>query len=134
MKLSQIQNNPELETNGVWENYGGGLKVKIARMNNPKYEEYLRELSKPHMRRLRSGNLENDIIEEITKKAVARYVLIGWEGMLDENDNDVPYSEQKALEIISDPRYKDFYRDIVDMSNDRSLFRTEFLGEQAKNS
>ena len=132
MKLSEMQNNPEVETEGVWQNYGGGLRVKIARMSNPKYEEYLREQTKPHMRRLRSGNLENDVIEEITQKAMARYILLNWEGLKDENDQEIPYSEKKAFELLSDPKYKDFYRDISDMSQDRSLFRSQALEELAK--
>lgn len=132
-KLSSLKNNVAAEVAGVWVPYAAGIEVKIARLGNPKYEAYLRKLSAPHTRQLRDGELDNTVAEELTKRAMARHILLDWRGMEDDDGNEMVYSEQLAFEVLSNPEYRDFYRDIMEMANKRATFKEQEHVEAAKN-
>lgn len=133
MKLSNVQNNLKTESEGVWVTYAGDLQVKLARIGSPAYEKLLRKLSKPHTRQLRDNSLDNDVAELMTQKAIARHILLDWKGVEDDAGKEVLYSEKKALEILTDPKYRDFYRDILAMAQERATFNKEDTTDASKN-
>jgi hypothetical protein len=133
-KLSGIKTDPTKETSGVWFPVGNGARVLVARITSPKYEEYLRKLGKPYGRAIRAGQIDNEAIEEITKKALAKHILLGWEGLENEDGTPIEYSLETAYKILTDPEYKDFYRMILDFAQDAEAFRNDAREEAAGNS
>lgn len=66
----------ELAQTGVWVSVdGNGTRLHVAAMPNPAFEKYLA----PHYRRFRS--LGEDVPEGIYEEAIAKTVLLGWEGI-----------------------------------------------------
>lgn len=132
MKISKFAMDGTLAQEGVWEDAGhDDLRVKVARMNNPRYREYLRALGRPLVRRSRRNMLDFDAMEAMTQKAVARYVLLDWKNLEDDEGNEIPYSPDKAFEFFK--AYPDFYEAVTEIANDVELFRAEDHEDAAGN-
>ena len=130
-KLSKVKTDSKKEIEGIWEDYEEGIRLKIARMGNPLYDEEIYRLSKPVLKR--SREIPADELERISKQAVAKYILVDWENIEDDDGNEIPYSSEKALEYFNDHDLRGFYRDIILIANDRNRFRREFIEEAVKN-
>lgn len=120
--IERFKTNREKETDGTWVDIGEGASLKLARIGNPRYEAFLMEQSKPLRTAMRAGNFNDPRLKSVMIKAIARYVLLDWDG-LDEDDKPVPYSEQKAIEWMTE--IPDFYRMILDLGQDSTLFKDE---------
>lgn len=124
MKLSDFATNKELEVNGVWHDLGDKTRVLVARAGNKKYTEALRSRMEKYQNRLaRRDKTMEPIAEKILTECMAKYILLGWENLEDENKKIIPYSVEKAIEILSDEKYKDF-RDLIELlSNDMASYQ-----------
>jgi hypothetical protein len=121
----------KLEEGGVDVELGDGAVVTVCRTNNPKFREYLNKLRKPYERQIQRGTADQDILDKLTRKAVARYVLVGWKGI--EIDGEaVKYSPETAEQIMID--FPDFQEDVLFAANSRETFRQEVTEENEKNS
>lgn len=135
MKISEFATDKTAEVEGVWQEIGLGAEVKVARAGNPKYTEYLRELSKPYRARLRRRDIPQDIAEAITIKALAKYVLLDWKGITDDDENEIPYSVEVAEQYLRE--YDDFRELISILADDMTLFQIqsdEEVVEEVKNT
>lgn len=139
MDLKHFRTDLDKAKNGVWVNVDpdGDVKIKVARMNNSEYQAYLSELLGVSGRRITGGTLrrmqDQKTRSEAVRKALARHVLLDWKGFTD-NGEEVPYSEKKALELLTDPAYQDFYDLVLQSASDEDLFREEEEEEDAGNS
>jgi len=123
-----------LESEGVLTpDLGDGLRLKIARLKNPKFRKMYQRLTKPYERQMRNGTLSPKIEEEIITKCLVDSVLLGWEKLV-LDDKEQEYSKENALRILSDPDLSDFRDLIVDLANDAELFREQHLEDAEKNS
>jgi recombinational DNA repair protein RecT len=117
---------------GQWVDCGGGLRIKVARLGNPDYEEEVRKLAKPFMRQMRLGTMNVEDMEKMAQKAVAKHVIQGWENLEDETGNAIAFSSDKALELFQ--KYPDFYNIVKDVAGEAEIFRTDEMEEAAGNS
>ena len=122
--------NKELEEQGVWVDFGEDCKVKIARLGNEKCSAQIRQSNKPHLRKIRKGDLDSKIAQGILRKAVSKHVLLDWKGIEDADGNAILYSEEKCFELLGD---RDFLEDIVELAEDRELFHEDAVEESAGN-
>jgi len=118
------------ESEGVWENLGEGLRVKVARANNPHHQRVAESLMRPYRRQIANGSLSVEKQEEITIKAMAECLLLDWEG-LKIDDKAVPYSVAKATELLTE--YKDFREEVASIAQSMELFRAEEIEDAEKN-
>lgn len=125
MKIEKFASDSALAVEGIWEDIDEGLKLRVARMNNPRYREYLRKLSRTKVRvgRRMQGGMGIDDMLEMQKKAVAKHILIDWEGLEDANGESIQHSEEKALELFES--HPDLYELIIEIANDVDLFRED---------
>lgn len=126
-----------LETGGVWHDLGAGVRIKVARMGTVEYNATLRRLAQPHKSLARrvmedSDNLdETDLVifKEIEARAMAKHVLVGWEGFTESDIPDspeVPYSEDKAFSFIQES--DDFRKLLVELAAKASNFKEATKG------
>ncbi len=121
-----------MEQEGVWVD-AGGLKLRIARMGNPKYNEYARQLGKPHAMQIRHGAGDAaKVLEDVIKKAMARHVLLGWENLEDDAGSPIPYSEAKAMELLTG--FPDFYRMVLEFAQEAEHFKRQSREDAKGNS
>lgn len=132
MRFSEYQTDPALEEEGVWIRLRkGDAEVLVARAGNSQHEALLRRLKKRHGQRFR-GELPDDIVEEIATEAIARTILLDWKGIEDDDGNPIPYSSDKARELLK--LSKDFRHEITQIATEMEVYRHEEKEEGKKPS
>lgn len=129
-KFSSFKTDKALEEEGVWIDYGQGFRMKIARLGNSKCQAYLRRLRKPFMRQIQAGTLDDAVAESFLRKAVGKFVLLGWEGMCEDDGTEIPFSAEEAMKRLET---RDFLELVVEIAQDRETFKEEIEGDAAKN-
>lgn len=125
--LATLRTDKLKEVDGVWMEYIGESRVKIASFRNPPMQEWLLLKQTSAVRRVADPKSSLDLL----KRAVAKFVLMGWE-LLFLDDVEQKHSEEKAYEIFCD--YPDFYETIVAMSMEREAFREDNMDVAKGNS
>jgi len=129
-KFSEFVTDKKLEEEGVWIEYAQGFSMLVARLGNSKCQSYLRKLRKPYTRQIQKGTLSDEVAQDLLKKAISKYVLLDWKGLIEDNGKSIPYSEEKALELLS---HRDFLEAVTDLAMDQELFKQEAEGTIEKN-
>lgn len=135
--LAAFRTDKEKVATGVWIQVpkAGNFRIKVARMNNPAYEAFVREKTGGRLlRKLASDGPQSqqaqDTLRAVTREAVARHVLVGWENM-ELQGKPVAYSPEQALAIFDlAPDFLDF---VMEEANNIENFRAETLDALAKN-
>jgi hypothetical protein len=122
--LHEIATDTVKETDGVWREAGNGLRLKIARWNNPKYVRRINELQKPYQAQVRAGTLSDEKKAEIAAQAMSETILLDWDGMY-AGGEPLPYSRQGAAAILADPRYQSFFTIVMSFAQDEAAYRVE---------
>lgn len=132
MDVRELVGDRKKSVEGVWSVFEGGydFEVKIARLGNDKYEKYLAKLLKPFTVKRRNRELESSVLKEITRKAMAKYIWIDWKNLTNGDGKAIPYSEEKALEYLSDPF---IYDRIDELTNSREIYLQDIKESSVKN-
>lgn len=121
--------NADLELNGQWftltnEKLPDGsnqeVAVKIARTNNDRYRELLRQKLRPVMQSLTKGFFEGDAGDPILIEVMAKTIVLDWRGFT-ENGQDLPYSVKKAEEMLT--RFKEFRNWVAANADDMRAYK-----------
>jgi hypothetical protein len=123
MKIGHFTTDARLEQDGVWVDVAQGLRLKVARLSNPRFLAFSRKISKPHQRQLRLGILDDATIRNLAALAMSRHILLDWEGLEDDRGQPIPYSADKAHELLK--TVPDFYRLIEELAADADLFKQQ---------
>jgi hypothetical protein len=124
-KLSQLAVDTTKSEDGVWIEFGAGFELLIARANNAAFKAELARLVKPYQREIAREGMSSRHATDAHTKAQAKCVVLNWRGLEDEDGEPIPYSPEKAFEILSDPRYPEL-KEFVDIeSNNLDNFRAE---------
>lgn len=141
--LNQVRSDLSKERRGVWCEYELGIKILIARSTHPEYQKAMRKALKA--KRLERGSRVSvsDLLDEIfiddqevvsiLAPPLAKHILLDWQNIEDDNGNLIPYSQEKALEILIDPELRDFFNFTLAQSSNQTLYRKEEQEESAKN-
>ena len=107
MKLSAVKiDSARLET-GAWVGdipEMGDLRLQVRGLSNEDAVKLRGKLvdAVPKAQKM-NGRVDPDIAEDITTRVLAETVLLGWDGLTDDDDVAIPFTAAKALEILSDP-------------------------------
>ncbi len=137
MKLHSVKGNVTKMEDGVWEKIADDFEVRVAHQNTPAYTAFLHKNARGHGRAFLKGTLDAKAIEAITpliKEATARYLLLDWKGLQDDNGEEIPFSTDKAVEILTDQAYQSLFTMITEISQDETLFRDIEDEDDAGNS
>ncbi|WP_185982980.1 hypothetical protein [Aureimonas mangrovi] len=112
MKLSALKINATAVEEGAWvDNIPelGGIRLKVRGHGNAHYRRLQSRLieATPRSQRQR-GSVDSDVMDQITNKCLAQTVLLDWDGLLDDNDQPIPFSAEAALAYLSDPSLRPF--------------------------
>ena len=116
---------------GVWVDLDTTTSLLIRRYGCKSFQKYLTALLAPHKKATQRGTLDDDLAEQLLTQAIAKEILVGWKG-LKLDGKDVKYSYATALEILSNPVFKDFRDDVVTWAQDFQLYREEEIEEAVK--
>jgi hypothetical protein len=104
MKLSDIAVDAGRIEQGEWvENIPemGDLRLKVRGIGNADWRRLMSKLidAVPRNKRM-GGRVDPDTMDAITTQLLSSACLIDWANL------DVPYSKQKASELLADPQYR----------------------------
>jgi hypothetical protein len=124
MDLGKLRLDPKKSEEGVWCELDHETSVLIGRINSPHYRQTLREKMMPYVEDIRNDTYGQETQDKVTAETIAAAVLLDWKG-LKENGEEVPYSEEKAVEYLSDPALEWFQTRIEELGTRLDLFYEE---------
>lgn len=121
-----------LECKGIVLDYGD-VKVTIARAGgaNKRYTKTLERISRPVRRAIQTETLGDKASDAILYRTYAESVVLGWEGVKDDDGKDIPYSVDACIAFFE--AAPDFFTEIRTQADKASLFRAVDLERDAKN-
>jgi len=123
MKISSFAVNEEAEIRGVHKSLGDGASILVARAYNDNYNKRFREEMEPYRSATGITGLSDEAADEIFIKVMAETILLGWEGLTDDDGNLVEYSVETAVEWLT--KYKEFRKIVSATSSDIDNFRAK---------
>lgn len=123
MDFSKFRTNEGAESEGVWVEVGDGFAILIGRIGGKRNQEsYKRHTASPVVSEaIRRGTQTPEEQARIHGEVMADSILLGWRGLTEEGQ-DVPYSREKALELL---RVKDFRALVHDEAMNQANFRVK---------
>lgn len=122
-KMSSIKQDLNLESDGVWMMFEEGIEVKIASINNVRFKDRLKRITKPHLEQLRRGIAPDGLEDKLWKQAGAHEIVRDWRNIQDDEGNEVVYSPEQCLEYFSQDAYREFFNFVVRSANASTVFR-----------
>lgn len=99
--LEELFTNRKKESEGVWVDFFGGSKLKVASVDSPEYKAKLARLAKQHKLQLDSDNDDSiELVQDITAEAYAECVLLDWKGINMNGQEDVKYTKELGKEAL----------------------------------
>lgn len=137
MNINQLTTAIDVEAR--WETIGGDFEVEIQPAGSAEFNDYVQKQISVYRRGRRSIRaVPDDVIERITRKAVARFVLTDWRGLADTPeptedgtvsvDVEVPYSTKKAEELFE--RSDHFYQLIQQLAGTETAAYVDTLAAE----
>lgn len=143
MKISSFKVDEGLEITGVWRDIGDKARLLIARDNNPKFVNALRDRLSPYQTSLQKLSLDDDKAAEMLNEILADTILLGWENIEDDKDDPImewkegdervfiPYSRANAILLLT--KYKEFKALVIKLSGEVEAYRSMRLSETLSN-
>lgn len=123
--------NSDKEESGVEVEIGKDAYITVARSGNKKYSRMLTKAFESNKYTLDRKDAAADAkAEAIIIDIMAKTILLGWRGLLDQDDKDMPYTFEKAKEMLA---IKDFRMLVSKQSEDFSRFRQVTEEADSKN-
>jgi hypothetical protein len=128
----EFATDADLEAHGFDYDLGDLGKFKVAAWMNERHQAVLKRLRAPYKSFELSGrDLPADKAEAIGVQAMAEAVLIGWSGVKDKQGQDLPYSVENAITLLTD--LKRFRNLIVAAATEAENFKAKALEAAAGN-
>lgn len=110
---SVFKTDQELEKKGVVINYGiAKFTVKRAGGANREFNNRLSEKSRAREKEIRTRTIDEDESRRILIEVYAESVVLGWEGVTDENGNLMEFNKKNFMKLMNDlPDFWDKFRD-----------------------
>jgi len=124
MDISKRRIDAKKSVDGVWFDLDTETRLLIGRVASPAYKRLLREKMLPFVDDIRNNSFSQDEQDRITAEVFSELVLLKWEG-LKENGVDIPYSKERALELLSDPALEWFREQVEDFGTRMDNFYEE---------
>jgi hypothetical protein len=116
--------DPVAVLEGAWKQVDSETKVKVARYGNKNFRKAIKEYTEEALKD--GAELTQEQKELIATKAIAKAILVGWEGMK-KGGKEYQYSYENALAILINPAFEDFREMVIQWSTDKALFREQQL-------
>lgn len=128
--LKEFETDEKLEVTGARKQYKGATFL-VARAHNENFLKEYSRLSQEHSDvLLAGGEASAKQGEKNTVEAIAKTVLVGWEGVVDSKGKDVPYSVETAIKYLG---VKDFFSLVYGWANNIDNYRKAVEKLEAKN-
>jgi hypothetical protein len=129
----KFKQDKAIERDGIELEYGDGAVFKIARAGgaNKAFKTRMEQLQRKYKRQLHHGLLTEEQGRAILIAVYADTVILGWDGVTDEDDNPLDFTRENVVRVLSD--LPDLFDDIRSQAEDAGLFRETLQELDAKN-
>jgi hypothetical protein len=124
-KLRNIKTSASKQNDGVWCEHPSGARFLIARAQNENAEKLTEKLKRPHLKEIRNGTVSTQVLATIGRKVAAETILLGWEGIEDDQGKEWTYSIDHALEILTEQEFQDLAGWVLSKANDETIYQNE---------
>lgn len=135
---SANRTDPEKEKNGVPLEYGLNSKKEpisflVAREGgrNVQYQKVAENLFKPYRRQIQHGQIDPEVLDNLLAQVYAKAVVKGWNGVEDEENNPLPFTEANVYKLLTDLPV--VFDAIKEVARDYNQYLMESLEAEAKN-
>ncbi len=131
--LSMFQTDKSKEKEGIELDFLNGLVVTVRRAggSNQKFHNVTRREMKKYQHAINAGTLSTEQDRAIMVVVYVDSVIIGWEGLTDDDGKEIPFERNQAIEVLTEN--PDFFDAIKDQCEDMENFKSAELKEAAKN-
>lgn len=137
MKLSELKVDPQRIENGAWvDNIPEmeGLRLKVRGAFNADWRKLQSRLvaAVPRQKRAR-GQLDPAEQDRVMSIVLRDACLLEWDGIEGDDGQPLPYSKEKATELLTDPQYGKFREAVIWAANTVADQRESDIEEDVKN-
>lgn len=98
---------------------------------NIAYNNLAEQVFKPHRRAIQHGKIDPVFLETLLAKLYAKTVIKSWEGVEDENNELLDFTEENCIKVLTDLPV--LFDAIKEFARDYTQFLLEGVKEDAKN-
>lgn len=132
--LSHLKVDEQKAKKGISFPFMGGVNLIIAKGGSNAYQKHLANAYKENQSVIQSNSEEGEKIAlNATREAYAEHILVGWENVLDEKGNEVPYSKEAALEYLHIEEIFEFVESKANANEHWRIKSAKELAEELKN-
>ena len=128
--INSMATDKDLEKEGVWIELSGEARIKIARLNNPRYKELFTAKTKPHRQAIRNNVLSEKVADDIMIEVMAATILLDWENFF-EGEKPLEYNLVNARRVLRE--LPDFRRMVYEMAGEADNFKQVEVEEAVGN-
>lgn len=136
--FKQFATDPQAEKEGVRfeigvNSQGETIAFQIARAGgaNIRYAKSIEAKTKPYRMQIQAGTIDPEIAARLMREVFAESVVIGWEGIEDEDGHLLTYSPAAAATLFE--QLPELYALLQEQAQNVALYRKEVLDNVAKN-
>jgi hypothetical protein len=130
--FNRFSTDQNREEQGVWVDFGDGIRIRIRRIRSKKSADVRKELEKPLVDQIRRGPLPEAEAEDLLVRQIAYGVIVDWEGVDLGDGVVVPYTRENAVKLLKAlPELRDA---ILQISVDADSYRLKVDEDAEKNS
>lgn len=123
------------EKEGIWMAVGPEVEFRVKRFggeNSIAVSKAMAKYHKPHAKKLATGSLSQEEINKIDAQVFAEACLTDWKGVTDDAGKEIPFSFEKAVEILID--LPELLRSLLNNSSSFENYKEEYSKEEVGNS
>jgi len=126
--------NTEAEEEGHWVDYDRvpGVRLLIARDGNKKHQAWVDKKMLPLFRRYRDGNIPLKVRDPIALEGRARFLLLDWEGV-DDEETGMPIEATLETKMRYMKELRDFSDDVEFLSRQAESYKINNEEDDSKN-
>lgn len=130
LKLDSLKTDIQKERTGDWIDFPDwpGVAFQVKSIEDPSFriarDMLIRKLSRKH----RGKPIPPDEFQAETGALFHKHILLGWRGL------DTEFSDEIALEVLTDPAYRKVFAAVDWCANQVGDSEAEFVEDAAKNS
>lgn len=126
--FDMLETDTAAEENGKWftdiMGDNSGIDIKLRALGSVESMQVRRRLDRKNKTLMKNGQYASlDVAIKILVEQVAEAVLIGWRGIYDRDKQEIPYSKEAAISLLTKlPKFRDA---VVQMATSMDNFRVE---------
>jgi hypothetical protein len=136
VKLSSLKADRQKEHDGDWipaVDIDPAIKWHVRSTNYAPFKT-ARDAKIEKLTRQADGEpLSDDAMAKMNGELAVEHLLLDWEGLVDDDDKDIPYSADMATEVLTDEAYRAVRNSVYFAATKVGRSEIKFVGDAVKN-